>query len=252
MNLLRRVMPLALFAVIASQAHAQVSDDSPRWTVQIADDPSREPKKTECHPIEYFQNNLKQLDPDAFQTIADDQSSVQQIGAINGFAIYDVIHHFEETAGPAISDGAKMILVQRMAGDFCEIYVEDQETSDVVTIEPPYIDTIGSEKVLVSRDPVGGNAGIISQAYWTFDQMGPIPIDFFSLITTTIRNEIPGGTDAYSSFAFRIHDMIYDNEVWKEGDSHVGPTGGHITIKFAFRDHRPVIVDTENEPSRTQ
>jgi hypothetical protein len=249
MRLLLNVMSLVLVAVLASQAYGQVADSGSRWTVQIADQPDASSKK-ECHPITYFQTNLKQLDPQAFQPVTDDQSSVQQIGAINGFAIYDVIHRFTE-GNPPISDSLKMILVQRMAGDFCEVYVEDQEESDVVKIEPSYIDTIGSEKVLVSRDPVGGNAGIISQAYWTFDPIGPIRIDFFSLITTTIHKEIPGGTDAYSSFAFRIHDMIYDNEVWKEGDSHAGPTGGHITIKFAFKDHRPVVVGTEVFPAET-
>src|ERR1700722_3360180 len=96
MKLLRRVMPLALFAVIASQAHAQVSDDSSRWPVQIAGSSPQASdsfKKTECHPHQYFHTNLKQVDPQAFRP-ADDQSSVQQIGTINNFAIVDVVLHF--------------------------------------------------------------------------------------------------------------------------------------------------------------
>lgn len=250
MRLLLKVMGLVVVAVLASQASGQVADSGSRWTVQIAGGGDSF-KKTECHPLQYFQTNLKQVDPQAFRP-ADDQSSVQQIGTINGFAIFDVVHRFTAGIPPeTITTGAKVILVERTAGEFCAIYVEDQEESDIQTIYSSYIDTVGSEKVLVSRDPVGGNAGIVSQAYWTFDQMGPIPINFFSLITATIHKEIPGGTEAYSSFAFRIHDMIYDNEVWKEGDSHVGPTGGHITIKFAFKDHRPVVVGTEVLPAET-
>lgn len=220
----------------------------PAWTVQFADEPGASFKRTECHPIQYFQTNLKQLDSQAYKP-SDDQSSVQRIGAINGFVIYDVIHQFIDGESPdARSFNLKIILVERKLGEFCEIYQDRGDTGEIA-IAPSYIAHVGSESVLVSRDPVSGNGGIVSQSYWTFDQAGPIPVDFFELIIATVHKLIPGATDAYTSMGFSIHDMVYDSAVWKEGDGYAGPSGGHITIRFKFQDHRPVVTSADVRPN---
>ena len=206
--------------------------------------PSTSITKTECHPLSYFRGNLKETYPYGFPATngqsslpaTNDQSSVQLVGAINGLAIYDVFHNVDGEP-----TWLKIIVVERKPGEFCEIYAEGPDAGPQ-TIERSYIDTHGSENVLVTHDPVAGNGGIFDQAYWTFDHEGPILDDFFKLIDSTLRERIAGSTDAYTSFGFIIRDMLYDNEVWKDGDGHAGPSGGHITIKFAFVDHKPVVV----------
>jgi hypothetical protein len=218
------------------------------WTVQFAGDRGASFKRTECHPIRYFQTNLKQLDSQAIRP-ADDHSSVRRDGTINGFAIYDVIHQFKDgsPSDAPLSFNLKIILVGHKPGEFCEIYQDRGDTGEI-TIEPSYIEHIGSESVLVSRDPVSGTGGIVSQSYWTFDQAGPIPIEFFELIVASLHKLIPGATDANTSMGFTIHDMTYDNAVWKEGDG-LGPSGGHITIRFRFKAHRPVVASANVRPN---
>jgi len=228
---------------------AQSASSDSRWAVQFPseDDPSF--KRTECHSLRYFQSNLADVAIERPYKPAGDQSSAQRVGEINGFVIYDVIHRFTVGEPPnALKSSLKIILVQRKPDEFCEIYQEDGEMSDA-TPQPSYIEHLASDEVLVSRDPdINGNGGIVVQAYWTFDEMGPISIDFESLISSTLHRLVPEGTDSYTSMGFSIEKMVYDNEVWKEADSHAGPSGGHITIQFALKNHRPVVVSAEVKP----
>ena len=241
-------MASATFVVVllSPQVLPQVSTPDSRWTVLFAEDPGLSFKRTECHPLQYFLANIKNFTNVFPQTWTpdQDQTSARRVGKIDGFEIYDVIHHFQEDDLDIV---LKIVLVERRLGEFCEIY-ESGGVIEEITVEPSYIQAVGTNKVLVSRDPVSGTGGIVEQAYWTFDKAGPIPIDFFSLITATIHSLLPEGTDEYTSMDFNIRTMVYDSEVWRQGDSHAEPSGGHITIRFGFKGHRPVVIGTKVTP----
>jgi len=128
-----------------------------------------------CHPLKYFLSDPKRFDygDDLFgKSPADlkDKVASQHIGKIADFTIHEVIHNINH--GDLVM---KMILVERKAGEFCEIF-QQQYDAVIVIAEPAYLVNVNSETILATSDRVTGNGAFLVEEYWTFDKDGPIPL----------------------------------------------------------------------------
>ena len=100
------------------------------------------------------------------------KAEVSLVGKVTGFAIYDVITHFEEEG----STTWKFILVQTGPDRFREIYHPEPSQSDS-RIEPSIVVKGSGEFFLRTRAWVGGNGGYTYEEYYGFNKYGPIHID---------------------------------------------------------------------------
>ncbi len=88
------VAKIALVLLLACpRVVAQVATVDSRWSVQRQDDKS----VTSCHPLQYFVEHWEEFnyagkrDPyGPYPTNVKDKGEAQNIGVVNGFAIYDV------------------------------------------------------------------------------------------------------------------------------------------------------------------
>lgn len=245
MAIIRALAALLLSSLLAS---AQANPPAhPRWALHWysgkgdfwIDHPS-------CHPLQHFLAEPKSFDygDDLFgkqPAIISDSVESQPIGAVKGFAIYDVVHKIDE--GELFM---KMILVERRAGEFCEIFQQDFSPGEVV-VKPPYILDADSEPILATQDSVTGTGGSVIEDYWTFDKDGPIPLNL-SIIAQTTRNLLPDGLSINKGY-FNIGTLLYEVDISKKDDANCCPSGGRITIKFTLKDHQLVVISQEHTPS---
>ena len=177
-------------------------------------------------------------------------------GEVNGFAIYDVIHEIQDGEQNVPGENfpfpptiLKMVLAEREPGELCEIYHE-QDFRQELMVRPSYFVEVDSEKVLVTRDRVPGTGNYYNEAYWTFDEKGPILLDFQgqfsnSAAYATAEKLLPSGMRLRKGGGFSIQALSYDMGVWQEDDANCCPTGGSVHIRFALKDHRLVVVSQE-------
>jgi len=97
---------ILLLAWSPGRPQAPVSSDS-RWIVKVAGRDQRQIKGTNCHPLEYFTNarHLKDFDyvhhiPKPYLEGISDEVESKRRGEIDGFAVYDVIHHVDASEAP--------------------------------------------------------------------------------------------------------------------------------------------------------
>jgi hypothetical protein len=100
------------------------------------------------------------------------KAEVSLVGKVAGFAIYDVITHFEEEG----STTRKFILVQTGPDRFREIYHLEPNQWDS-RIERSVVVEGSGDSFLRTRDWVGGNGGYTYEEYYWLDGNGPHPID---------------------------------------------------------------------------
>lgn len=218
----------------ATKSASSVQPISGRWSVRTPDrtNGSYFPNGVEvqrCGPLQRFLE---------YSTTKDSVTS-RRVGAINGFAIYEVIR-VEGTKYGDIS--YKKILVERKRGEFCEIFSESNAERVLLGFEPSYIVNADSHRVLVSRDPVDGNCGCFSEGDWTFDNRGPIFLDVSSVIEKAEKKYVPYGLGAWHGNGFDIRTLTYSYGF----TSNVrGQAGGTLRLTFALRDHKLVLVKHE-------
>ena len=167
-----------------------------------------------------------------------------------GFEIYEVVYHNEYpdvafadlpsgAVVPDLSTFVKMILVQRKPGEFCEIYNEQGMNRGVLRFYDPFIVSVDSQSVLVTRDPVNGTCGCYQEAYWAFDKDGPVFLDM-NIIDETEKALVPQGfsLNYHANHGFNIEALTYSADYYSnDGRS------GSLTMRFALKDHKLVVVD---------
>ncbi|MGB6834910.1 MAG: hypothetical protein WCA94_02800 [Candidatus Acidiferrum sp.] len=223
---------------------SQKPPDHPRWAVYVAATiDSKYIDEPICHSLEFFSSasDPQRFDYDhelALRNIAIVKDTVDSaaLGAAAGFGIRQVIH--------AINDNVlaiKMILVERKAGEFCEIY-HQQFSPDFIRPEPAFLVHDGPETVLASTDPWSGNSGQRQDIYWTFDKEGPRYLDVDGVVEEALKQFRPKGFIILNQGGFDIRTLTYEEPLWKPRDPHCCPTGGSMEIKFVLKDHQLVPV----------
>jgi hypothetical protein len=242
-------IPLSACPFVAAQSTAPAGS---RWAVRVQTaEVINQPGKSECHPLQYFSENWKQFNYGSGQlgpypTNVRDKAQSQRVGAINGFAIYDVIHeitggeNFEES--PYLPTVIKMILVERKPDEFCEIFNEEDfqansPSSGLVSVEPSYLVDVASETVLATHDQVHGTCGCYNEAYWSFDKDGPVLLDL-RVVYDTAQKLLAPGASTRKGWGFDIQKLTYGPQPWEKND---GSYDGNIYIQFALKDHQLVV-----------
>jgi hypothetical protein len=216
--------------------------DHPRWAViVVSDNGNRYIDEPICQPVQYFSGDAQRFDYDhelAGKSSAEIKEKVdsQLLGTAQGFAVWQTTHVIN---GNQLT--IKMILVERKAGEFCEIY-HQQLAPDMVSVAPAYLVPVGAETILASTDPWIGNSGQRMDVYWTFDKDGPILLDVDHQIDEILKKLLPKGRIIMNGGGFNVQTLTYGMPVWKPRDPHCCPTGGSIEIKFALKDHQLVEV----------
>jgi hypothetical protein len=245
---------LVIFFLTSPIASPQVRTAAEsRWTVNVSDDgPKPTDKKINCHSLKYFQDekNLKDFDYGAFQLrdlLPDHEDKVHsvRVGEISGFTIHEVIHRVDGDESFRI---LKMILVERKPEEFCEIYHE-QGDSGILIVDPTFIADVGGEKVLSTHDRVPGTGNFYNEAYWTFDNDGPIALDL-DVIEEAVGTVVPDGMGVWKGGGFDVASLSYEAGVWKEGDANCCPSGGRVRVKLALKNHKLVVVSKHFEPDK--
>jgi hypothetical protein len=239
----------ALLALLFSLSSApavssQNPPDHPRWAaLVISFTQSRYIDEPICNSLEYFSFSgaPQRFDYDhelALRKIAiiKDNVDSQALGVAEGFAIRQVTHTINENQLTI-----KMILVERKAGEFCEIY-HQQFAPDFISAEPAFLVHFGAETILASTDPWNGNTGTRQEIYWTFDKDGPLLLDVDHVIDEILKKVRPEGLIIRNGGGFDVRTLTYSQLLWKPRDPHCCPTGGSIEIKFALKDHQLVFV----------
>ncbi len=190
-----------------------------------------------CHPLKYFSSDPKRFDYGDDLLVkqpADlrDKVESQRIGKFAEFTVYEVVHN--------INDGGlvmKMILVERKAGEFCEIFQQQYDAVSVI-VEPAYFVNVNSETILATSDRVTGTGAFLIEEYWAFDKNGPIPLDASAKISEITQKLLPQGRTILNGSAFNIETLSYSSPVWQAGDAHCCPSGGSVHLQFALKNHK--------------
>ena len=171
----------------------------------------------------------------------------RHVGEVNGFAIDEVIH--EITAGDNVDASQaslylptvmKMIVVERVPGDFCEIFNEENFAGhDLADVGPSYLVNADSTTVLATHDQINGTCGCYNEAYWTFDNEGPIRlrVDAFGDAERLLG---PGGALDSKGVQFDIQSLAFGPRHWRSANG--ASSEGYVLLKYALQDHQLVLV----------
>ena len=232
---------MSLFS--APVLYAQKAPDHPRWAVLVlSDSTSRYIDQPICNSLEYFSSGRPQRFDYEHELSGKNPAEIkekvnsQPLGVAQGFAVRQVTDIINENQLTI-----KMLLVERKAGEFCEIY-HQQMSPDTVSVEPAFLVHVGDETVLASTDPWTGNSGQRTEVYWTFDKDGPLLLDVDGKIEEALKELRPKEFIIVGGGGFNARTLTYGMPLWKPRDPHCCPTGGYIEIKFALKDHQLVVV----------
>jgi hypothetical protein len=206
----------------------------------------------DCGPLEKFRGDPKTFDYDydLFGIEAPkmkDDVKAERIGQIAGFTVYDVMHNID-TGTPGTDLTMKMIIVERMPGEFCEIF-QQEYAPDIVFATSAYFINAG-EQVLATTDHVSGTGGYRIEAYWAFDKDGPVPLDL-SQIEPIVRELLPAGYSLYGIPYFFGRGLSFENLActrWN-GKFAAGPCVS-VRIDFEVKDHKLTATSKSVVPSR--
>ena len=252
---------ILLLAWTPGKPQAPVTSDS-KWIVKVAGRDQPQIKGTNCHPLEYFTDgsHLKDFDyvhhiPKPYPEGISDEVESKRRGEIDGFAVYDVIHHVDASEAPADWEHfsyppglIKMVLVERKPGEFCEIFHE-QDSDGEFTASPSYFVDLGSERVLAAHDRISGNGGYFNEAYWTFDKDGPIPLGI-NIIKETVEKLLPANMHVDRGVGFEIETLSYDTGLIQDpaNGECCGSRRGAVHLEFALTDHKLVLINQKFDP----
>lgn len=232
----------------------------PRWAVRVSSDGHNYfIDQPNCHPLAYFLNDTAQLNyhhvPIQIQPgKTKDESADQTIGEVTGWKIVEVTHK--------IDDGAlnlRLLLVERHAGEFCEIYHQEylghfgagDEYGVYQDVLPAYFVNNGPETILATHDPVSGNGNWSDENYWTFDKDGPIDLCISETIREIEKQLLPKDLGVMKGGGFDIESLAFTSPVWGPKDGGCCPASGTVRIQFALKDHRLVVASQTFDPNKT-
>jgi hypothetical protein len=223
----------------------------PRWAVRVSSDGfAYFIDQPNCHPLAYFLNDTSRLNYHHILVRIQpgktkDEAKSQRIGEVAGRTIEQVTHQ--------INDGElflKMVVVERGAGEFCEIYHQEwMADAFYLDVLPAYLLKVGSETILVTHDPLNGNGNWYDEHYWTFDKDGPIDLYVTEKIREIQEKLLPEGSGVMNGGGFDVQNLTYVTPVWGPNDAHCCPEGGSIQIKFALKDHQLTVVSQTFNPN---
>jgi hypothetical protein len=235
---------LALSLFSAPAISSPKAPDHPRWAVYVAATiESKYIDEPICNSLEFFSSTS---DPQRFDydhelavskvAIVKDKVDSRAVGTAAGFGIRQITHTINDNVL-----AIKMILVERKAGEFCEIY-HQQFSTDFISPQPAFLVHDGAETVLASTGPWSGNSGQRQDIYWTFDKEGPRDLDVDGVVQEALKQFRPNGFIILNQGGFDIRTLTYEEPLWKPRDPHCCPTGGSLEIKFALKDQQLVAV----------
>jgi hypothetical protein len=236
---------LALSLLSVPATSSQKAPDHPRWAVLVASSlNSRYIDQPICNSLESFSStsDAQRFDYDhelALRKVAIVKDKVDSllIGTAAGFGIRQVTHTINDNALTV-----KMILLERQAAEFCEIY-HQQFSPDFISPQPAFLVNLGTETILASTDPwTENNTGQRQDVYWTFDKDGPLDLNVDGVVDEALKEFRPKGFIIRNHGGFDIRTLTYEEPLWKPRDPHCCPSGGSLEIKFALKDHQLVVV----------
>lgn len=191
---------IAVLLLFCSVVDAQTGAHS-RWSLHFYGDGFQDEYLNEsCGTLDKFRSDPKPFDFDHWATppvkVDRDEVRTERLGEISGFAVYTVTHNISMSGlNIGVGNGSlvvamKMILVERKPGNVCAICEEENQLEEV-TFMPAYFINAG-EEVLATNDLKSGNAGLRTEAYWTFDKDRPVPLDL-DPITEAAGELVPEG-----------------------------------------------------------
>jgi hypothetical protein len=246
-----RALPMAFAICFVAFAvnYAQTNDDT-RWAIRNAETvdgshfPSGKPQ-TQCGPLEYFSGkpNLFAMN---FRYKDEPSESVKStyVGEVNGAVIYTIIHRNRYTfTGDLVPSYIKMIVVERKPGEFCAIYKDNQQDAPMELVEPALLDEVDSQTVLESDDAVSGNGRYHLQAYWTFDEIGPIFLDT-AILEEALGKLLPPSLHAGRGTYFDIQTLTLKGPVARDPAACCADAG-KFAIKFVIRSHQLEVLSQQ-------
>jgi len=163
------------------------------------------------------------------------QSTIKTLGVLAGYRIVQVLYSIRPKDEEATPDSPKWksILVQVGKDSFREIF-HLQNFYSQITLESSRIVQSGTERVLVSMDPDGGNGGSCWEGYWWFDRSGPHAVDF-SPLYSAMRERAPANTTFLTSCSVLDFEKQEVNTAVQKSDAQCHACDYVGIIKARFR-----------------
>ena len=130
----------------------------------------------------------------------------------------------------------KMLLVQVGPDEYREIYHLENEFGRMRPLESARIAMVGTESILSTVDPDGGNGGFCVEGYWRFDESGPNRLNF-DAVEPAIRSAVPEDTRFNAScFAIDLERQEINAAV-QRADAECSACGwlGNAKVRFVLR-----------------
>ena len=193
------VVPLLLIAAVAMPAFA---GSNSRWYVLAYGGKGEMHGEPICHALAYFSESPLPLDLDGDYSgekpgDLKTQAKVTLLGTMNGRRVFEVKQTVYRRAGarPDAPDAnlppsMKILLVERRAGEFCDIYQNQYAYDPTNEIDQAAILDIGGRKVLKTYET---DMHTWFLAYWAMDGLGPLSLNPDALYTA-ISSASPAGT----------------------------------------------------------
>ena len=209
--------------------------------------------RPQAHSLAYFTHSplLRTEDPSVFWNCTLAQKlekarqakadiSVQRVGILHGYAIYEVLTKFEAPGGIW-----KFILVKVGPDRFREIYHVEADPLD--DIEHSSIVVVGDQQILRSRDVISGNGVVTLEAYFWFDANGPTWIDL-APIWNAARSAAPKES--------RISEVDWNNteelktrfRVPVQDSTSSICCNGFVHVKFVIKKGRVQVIEAKYDP----
>jgi hypothetical protein len=194
-----RVVPLLFIAAVAMPAFA---GSNSRWYVLAYGGKGEMHGEPICHALAYFSESPLPLDLDGDYSgekpgDLKTQAKVTLLGTMNGRRVFEVKQTVYRRAGarPDAPDAnlppsMKILLVERRAGEFCDIYQNQYAYDPTNEIDQAAILDIGGRKVLKTYET---DMHTWFLAYWAMDGLGPLSLNPDALYTA-ISSASPAGT----------------------------------------------------------
>lgn len=172
------------------------------------------------------------------------RASVNRVGILQGFAIYDVLYFFDKAANP----DWKSILVKVAPNRYREIY-HLQLTEIQARIYPSTLVKAGRDTILATVTDVGGNKGMTTEDYFWFDRSGPKLIDLEPILEAA-KAAVPPGKRIYNvgwngMKAFPI--LTFDFAALDDSSS-LCCSGSSVEVKITLDLGRVIVASAQYRP----
>jgi hypothetical protein len=166
------------------------------------------------------------------------KTELKKVGALNGYAIYDVSYFFDDHVSIRQVDW-KSILVAVSPGRYREIYHLQPPAAQIT---PSFLMMAGAEEILATRNLIPGTGNQYDEAYWWFGPDGPVRIDIES-ISDLLPSILPAGYGVWKGGGLNMKTLTFRSSVWKPGDANCCPAGGAVTSRFRLDRERLMLIE---------